>query len=90
MRVELDGELRAEILKAAPKRGARVEAEQAADSTKACAWCGSVEAFDAAASIEHTCSSCIRTWDQDANAARNLLHRHGLSSGPVPQVRRAA
>jgi len=89
-RLAAPGELRAEILKAAPKRGARVEAEQAADSTKACAWCGSVEAFDAAASIEHTCSSCIRTWDQDANAARNLLHRHGLSSGPVPQVRRAA
>ena len=78
------GELRAEILKTAPKRGARVEVAETAYSTQACAWCNAVEAFDAAGSIEHRCSSCHRIWDQDANACRNLLHRHGLSSGPVP------
>lgn len=30
------------------------------------------ERFDAAAAVMHTCS-CGRTWDQDVNAARNLL-----------------
>jgi len=83
-RLAAPGELRAEIIKAAPKRGARVEAKEAVDSTRECTWCSSVESFDAAAAIEHTCSSCGRTWDQDANACRNLLRRHGLSSGPVP------
>ena len=83
-RLAAPGELRGEILKAAPKRGARVEVEETACSTRECAWCGSDEVFDAARSITHCCSSCGRTWDQDANACRNLLHRHKLSSGPVP------
>jgi hypothetical protein len=86
-RLAAPGELRAEIIKAAPKHGARVEVECAADSTKKCVWCSAIETFDAAASIKHTCSSCGRTWDQDANAARNLLHRHGFGSGPVPPIK---
>jgi len=85
-RLAAPGELRAEIIKAAPKRGARVEVEETADSTRECAWCTSIEVFDAKAAIEHTCSSCSQTWDQDANACRNLLHRHGHSNGPVPPV----
>lgn len=85
-RLAAPGELRAEILKASPKRGARVEVEETAFTTQACAWCAAVEPFDAASSIEHRCSSCDRIWDQDANACRNLLHRHGLSSGPVPSA----
>jgi hypothetical protein len=83
-RLAAPGELRAEILKAAPKRGAHVEVEETADSTRECAWCSAVEPFDAATSVKHCCSSCDRIWDQDANACRNLLHRRGLSSGPVP------
>jgi len=85
-RLAAPGELRAEIIKAAPKRGARVEVEETVDSTRECTWCDSIEAFDAKAAIEHTCSSCGRTWDQDANACRNLLRRHGHSNGPVPLV----
>jgi hypothetical protein len=81
------GELRGEIAKAAAKTGARVEVEETVNSTRECAWCSNVESFDAAATIKHTCSSCARTWDQDANACRNLLHRHGLPSGPVPPGR---
>ncbi len=85
-RLAAPGELRVEIVKAAVKHGAQVTVERTAHSTLECAWCGSIEAFDAAASIKHTCSSCGRTWDQDANADRNLLHRHGFTSGPVPPV----
>ena len=33
---------------------------------------------------------CSRVWDQDANAARNLLHRRGLSRGPVPPTPNAS
>lgn len=80
------GELRVEIAKGAAKTGARVEVEETVNSTRECAWCSHVDHFDAAASLEHLCSSCGRTWDQDANACRNLLHRHGLPSGPVPPV----
>lgn len=86
-RLAAPGELRDAIVKAASKTGARVEVEETVDSTRECAWCGSHETFDAAASLEHLCSSCGRTWDQDANACRNLLHRHGLPSGPVPPAR---
>jgi len=83
-RLAAPGELRAEILKAAGKHGTRVEVKEAAYSTNECAWCGSRETFDARASIQHRCAACARTWDQDANACRNLLHRHGVPSGPVP------
>jgi hypothetical protein len=78
------GALRADIAYMASKNGARIETEQTVNSTRECAWCSNVETFDARATIDHTCSSCSRTWDQDANACRNLLHRHGHSSGPVP------
>jgi hypothetical protein len=85
-RIAAPGELRSEILKAAPKRGARVEVEDTVGSTQKCAWCGCADPWDAKASIEHTCDGCGRIWDQDANACRNLLHRRGLSSGPVPPI----
>lgn len=83
-RLAAPGELRAEILRAAVKRGTVVDVERGASSTQECAWCGCDEPWEAAATIEHTCVSCGRTWDQDANACRNLLHRHGSSSGPLP------
>jgi hypothetical protein len=86
-RLAAPGELRAEIVKASVKNGAQVTVERTPHTTAECAWCASIEEFDATASIEHTCSSCGRTWDQDANAGRNLLHRHGFGSGPVPPSR---
>src|SRR5262249_40148738 len=42
-------------------------------ATKRCHACGSVEDFDAARELEHTCSACGEVWDQDENGARNLL-----------------
>lgn len=44
-----------------------------AHTTKKCATCGTMNVFDAAKNLEHTCSGCGQAWDQDANAARNLL-----------------
>lgn len=43
--------------------------------------CGSLEDFDHAAELVHTCSKCGATYDQDENAARNLLARFGSEDG---------
>jgi hypothetical protein len=42
-------------------------------TTKRCHACGSLEDFDAARELEHACSGCGEAWDQDDNAAKNLL-----------------
>lgn len=42
-------------------------------STVVCAECGSLERWDKAKEIRHTCLACGATWDQDQNAATNLL-----------------
>jgi transposase len=42
-------------------------------TTKRCHACGSVEDFDAARELEHSCSACGEIWDQDYGAAKNLL-----------------
>jgi len=42
-------------------------------TTQTCHACGEREEFDAAGAIDHTCSACGAAWDQDLNAARNLL-----------------
>jgi hypothetical protein len=54
--------------------GRTVEVD-AVDSTRECHSCGSIEKWDQAAQIRHTCSSCGVHWDQDDNAARVLLER---------------
>jgi hypothetical protein len=49
-------------------------------TTKRCNGCGTVDEFDAAALVEHTCSGCGVTWDQDRNAALNLLAGEGAGA----------
>ena len=44
-------------------------------TTQWCHTCGQEERFDAAPKVDHTCSHCGTAWDQDVNAARNLLVR---------------
>jgi hypothetical protein len=44
-----------------------------AHTTQRCHACGSLEDFDAARELEHACSGCGQLWDQDFNAAKNLL-----------------
>jgi hypothetical protein len=55
--------------------GARVDKVSAVDSTHICHACGALEEFDAAAKVDHTCSGCATTWDQDKNACCILLTR---------------
>jgi hypothetical protein len=42
-------------------------------TTQTCSVCGHREEFDAAKQLEHTCSACGATWDQDINARVNIL-----------------
>lgn len=85
-RMAAPGELRLAITHAVHKTASTViDVARAKKSTSECAWCGHVQKrADFAATISIQCESCGRVWDQDANAARNLLHRRGLTSGQVP------
>lgn len=54
-------------------------------TTDTCNACGKRSPFDAAAELIHTCRHCGATWDQDYNAARNLLAAaSGLVSEKTP------
>lgn len=66
------GELREELVRAAKKHGCFL-IKAKSDSTT-CNECGATCAYNRAKSIEHTCEHCGATWDQDDNAARNMLH----------------
>jgi hypothetical protein len=46
---------------------------EAANTTQRCADCGNSAKWDAAINVMHACSGCGRVFDQDDNAARNLL-----------------
>jgi hypothetical protein len=85
-RMAAPGELRLAIAQASHKTATTViDVARGKKSTRECAWCGhDQEHVDFASAIEVQCEGCGRTWDQDANAGRNLLHRRGLASGPVP------
>lgn len=54
----------------------RVVTLSARDVTRTCHDCRSIETWDHAADRAHTCGTCGTTWDQDANACRNLLREH--------------
>jgi transposase len=87
-RMAAPGELRLAISHATHKTASTViDVSAAKNSTRACAWCSHVQKrADFAATIEIQCEGCGRTWDQDANAARNLLHRRELTSGQIPSI----
>jgi transposase len=87
-RMAAPGELRLAIAHATHKTASTViDVSRSKKSTRECAWCGHCQVHgDFAGSIEIQCEGCARHWDQDANAGRNLLHRRGLTSGPVPPL----
>lgn len=60
---------------------ARVQEIRAANTTQRCSTCGVLMGADAAP-LMITCPGCGRVWDQDENAARNLLAA-ALASGSV-------
>ncbi len=60
------------------RRGKYILQIEAKNTTMKCHKCGQVEKFDSKRQIFHTCSACDAVWDQDHNAAINILER-GLS-----------
>jgi len=74
-------ELRKVLVEAFRGDVAKVPAEY---TTKTCAECGSVETWDQAAELEHTCVACGAHWDQDHNATKNLLAYRERPDGEDP------
>lgn len=68
-------ELRLAIKNACQQAGTEYVATEAAYTTIDCAVCGHREKFDASAQVLHTCPKCGKLYDQDHNAAINLLQR---------------
>lgn len=68
-------ELRLILAQAFTGRGGYSVAVPAENTTKICNHCGSIEHWDQAAELHHACDACGTVWDQDDNAARNLLVR---------------
>ena len=68
------------LLNACRSRATTVEAVDAAWTTLDCASCGARTTWDPALAIDHMCSNCGDTWDQDDQACVNLLAR---ASGTV-------
>lgn len=87
-RVAAPGDFIAALRWAAKKAGARVH-EHGGKSTWICAECGAEHAPADPAALIVTCPHCSAAWDQDVNAARNLLAA-ALASAPVTQEDGAA
>ena len=66
-------ELRECLKQAFLSRGGRVLKVKAAMTTQRCFCCGCEKKWDPIPSINHTCDQCGKTWDQDANAAKNIM-----------------
>lgn len=79
-------ELRLAIRESFLSRGGIVTLVDPANTTRECHACGFTEAFDAAASVDHTCSACGVRWDQDHNACAIMLaRRERLGAAETPE-----
>lgn len=68
------------LLNACNREGVTVQRLPAEYSTRVCHACGHAGKWDQAESVMHRCDKCEEVWDQDRNAAINLL-RLGLANG---------
>ncbi|MCH8073200.1 MAG: transposase [Proteobacteria bacterium] len=75
--------LRLAIRNACGTRGVEYLEVDAANTTRVCHACGSVEQWNQAAELSHTCGSCGVLWDQDFNGADNILHDRGGAVAPT-------
>lgn len=81
-------ELFACIADAAGRSGTELTEMDPAYTTQRCAFCGYTEVFDAAGQVSHVCTGCGRSWDQDINAAMNLLRAPPERLHPCTRSRR--
>ena len=54
---------------------------KAKNNTQRCSFCGTLNNFNAAKELVHTCTECGETWDQDGNNVVNIEKR--VASGQV-------
>lgn len=73
MRIAAVGELRDAFVLAASNAGAEIKYVSAVGTTTTCHVCGCECKWDKAAKLTHECEHCGAKWDQDFNAARNIL-----------------
>jgi len=66
-------ELRMMFVQAFLARGGTVVWVDARMTTQRCFECGCLEPWDAIPEVDHVCVECGAKWDQDANAARNIM-----------------
>lgn len=76
-------ELRLAIKNACNGAGVTVDNQESNNITQTCHSCGYAEKYDAAVQIWHTCPKCRTLYDQDYNAAVNLLHKSFRKSDKV-------
>jgi hypothetical protein len=69
------GGFRAILINACKREGVEVRIVSGAYTTVTCHACQAAENWDHAANVIHRCSQCGALWDQDRNAAINLLAR---------------
>ena len=83
-------ELRGCLIQAFVSRGGRVVKVDPAMTTQIHFECGYDGRWDAAPQVDHTCEGCGETFDQDANAAKNIMRlfreRPGGGEEPVAKV----
>ena len=73
-------ELRLALKNACTREGVKIVQVDSQNTTRACHNCGSIEHWDAGAELRHRCSACGIEWDQDLNAAANLLARASFAT----------
>ena len=79
-------ELRGALVSAFAARGGVVVKIPAADTTRCCHACKSIELFDAARDVMHICRGCGAAWDQDDNARMNLIRLYDEQSSAGGQA----
>jgi hypothetical protein len=62
-----------ELLRCVKERFFETQQVKAAYTTRLCHKCGTLVKFDQVSEITATCSACGATWDQDDNAAENII-----------------
>ncbi len=85
------GAFRTTLTNAAAREGGVVLKLDGAGTTSACHQCGGVCDWDKARDVRHTCEHCGAQWDQDHNAAANLLRQFVRDQGaalPAPVAKK--
>ncbi len=87
MHMAAPGEFRDCVKLATLREGGEIITVQAAGTTSTCHACGGVCVWDQSAEVNHVCEHCGALWDQDLNAAMNLLKIYKKNiNNPVGKV----